>query len=318
MQLESKCPACATGNIGVHGDYGKFNTLACDHCGHMLLERSTAPSQSDDYIVANQAALQQMLKATREKEFDMAVLLAKKHVPQGSWLDIGCSYGWFLQRIQYGGYDAFGVEPSPTAFALAKEAFPGKVLNGEFPTVLRGAPGFPKDYEVMSAMDVLEHIQDPSEFLHSARNLAAHGVLLLKVPCNDGVLFRLASVLSSRRRNGLLGRLWQVDFNYPHWHYYSRRSIAQMLERHGFTVIAERTIPFSFFSTAHDRVRTYDGKREPILHHLGKTLAAYGLICLSYLLQRFDNIIVLAKPTSANASDADDLRTGGSNHKGLD
>jgi len=307
MQLKNNCPACVTGNISVHGDYGKFNTLLCDHCGHMLLERSSAPSQTDDYIVANQAALKQMLKATREIEFDKAVILAKKHVPQGSWLDIGCSYGWFMERIQHGGYESFGVEPSPTAFSSASKAFPGKVLNGEFPSVLSGATGFPKFYQIMSAMDVLEHIRDPCEFMSSANTLAAQGVLLLKVPCNDGVLFRLASALSSRNRHCLLRRLWQVDFNYPHWHYYSRRSITQTLERHGFSVIAECAIPFSFFATAHDRVRNYDGKPEPILEHAIKTLAAYGLICLSYLLQRFDNIIVLAKPSSAKASSEDGL-----------
>ena len=280
------------------GQYDKFVTLACAACGHMMLERSIEPMQHDDYVVADDAALRRMLKATRDKEFDLAVALTRQHVPRGSWLDIGCSFGWFLERIKGGGYEAFGIEPSPTAFAVAKQAFPDKVLNGEFPAVLDAVNGFPPRYAVLSAMDVLEHIQDPSPFLCAAREkLASGGMLLLKVPANEGVLFKLASMLSSARHHGILGRLWQVDFNYPHWHYYSRRSMRQMLERHGFSVVAERSIPFSFFSTAHNRVRNYDGQPEGAFNHLAKTAAAYGLILLSYLFQRFDNMLVVAEPS---------------------
>jgi SAM-dependent methyltransferase len=297
MERANECPACGADGVTMDGQYDGFATLGCRNCGHMMLERSIKPKQSDDYIVADDAALRRMLKATRDKEFDLSVALTKKHVLRGSWLDIGCSFGWFLERIKYGGYAPFGVEPSPTAFSSAEKAFPGNVLNGEFPSVLNGVEQFPLHFDVLSAMDVLEHIQDPASFLRAAhQKLASGGVLVLKVPSNDGVLFRVASKLSSRRSHGIFGRMWQIEFNYPHWHYYSKRSIRQMLDRHGFSVIADRSIPFSFFSTAHTRVRNYGEKPERIISHAAKTIAAYGLIFLSYLTGRFDNIIVVARP----------------------
>ena len=298
MTRPNSCPACSAESVRANGQYGRFTTLECENCGHMMLERSIEPAQSDDYVVADDTALRKMLKTTRDKEFDLSVRLAKKHAPAGTWLDIGCSFGWFLDRIKRGGYDIYGVEPSPTAFAAAHKAFPGRVLHGEFPLALEWAPEFPSRYAVLSTMDVLEHIQDPTPFLQAARaKLLPGGTLLLKVPSNDGVLFRLASMLSSKRRNATLGRLWQVDFNYPHWHYYSKRSIKAMLERHGFSVITVESMPFSFFSTAHDRVRNYDGKPETLFIRVIKTAAAYGLIAASYALQHFDNAVVLAKPT---------------------
>lgn len=291
------CPACRADDVHTNGQFGRFTTLACGNCGHMMLERSIEPTQSDDYVVADDFALRKMLKTTRDKEFDLSVRLTKKHVSRGAWLDIGCSFGWFLEWIRRGDYDAYGVEPSPTAFDVAIKAFPGKILNGEFPAVLEGVPEFPARYGVLSTMDVLEHIQDPLPFLQAAhKRLLPDGALLLKIPSNDGLLFRLASMLSSRQRNGILGRLWQVDFNYPHWHYYSKRSIKTMLERQGFAVIAVQSMPFSFFSTAHDRVRNYDGNREAFITRAIKTAAAYVLISASYVLQRFDNVVVLAKP----------------------
>lgn len=306
METQKTCPACHAPDVHTEAEYGTFATLACDECGHMLLERPIAPTQPDDYIVADDAALRRMLKSTRDKEFDLCIGMVKEHVHGGQWLDIGCSFGWFLDRIRAGGYESFGIEPSPTAFDFASKSSPGRVLNGEFPDTLATAQGFPPQFSVLSAMDVLEHIPDPSAFLGAAREmLTPGGALLLKVPSNDGILFRLTSKLSSPKRHATLGRLWQVDFNYPHWHYYCQESIRRMVEQHGFRIVAQRSIPFSFLSTAHDRVRNYDGKHEPLLGRAAKTIAAYLLISLSYLVRRFDNVIVVATPhTTAPATAA--------------
>lgn len=297
MMKTSSCPACSIESVSNKGFFGRFSTLECKSCGHMMLERSIEPTQPDDYVVADDLALRKMLKTTRDKEFDISVRLAKQYVPSGHWLDVGCSFGWFMEFIKRGGYDAYGVEPSPTAFEVAIKSFPGRVINGEFPQALANAPDFPSRYSILSTMDVLEHIKDPAPFLHGVRErLLPGGMLLLKVPSNDGILFRLASALSSARHNSVLGRLWQVDFNYPHWHYYSKRSIRAMLERRGLAVIAVKSMPFSFFSTAHDRIRNYNGRREGFLSLAIKTLAAYTLIAASHAFNKFDNIVVLARP----------------------
>lgn len=266
----------------------------------MLLQRESSPVEPDDYKVADGTALRQMLKSTRDREFGLAVKLTRRHVSGGNWLDIGCSYGWFLQQIDAAGFRPFGIEPSPTAFGDASALFPGRVLNGEFPAILEKADSFPESYDVLSTMDVLEHIAEPTEFLDAVRaRLAAGGVFVVKVPSNGGLLFRLFSAISSEKRNAALSRMWQVDFNYPHWHYYSPESIGSMLERHGFSVVAMRRLPFAFFSTANDRVRSYDGRQENPLIIAAKTVAAWSLVLASYMTRRFDNIIVVARKPSA-------------------
>lgn len=284
-------------------DYGRFATLRCGVCAHMLLEREQAPTEPDDYKVASNDALRRMLKSTRDEEFSRSILMVASKVRGGTWLDIGCSYGWFLDKIAQAGYTPFGVEPSPTAFAEAHSLFSGSTLNGEFPTVLEENASFPRAFDVLSTMDVLEHIQDPRTFLQAAREyLAPDGVFLIKVPSNEGLLFHLFSSISNRRHNHALSRMWQVDFNYPHWHYYSSESIRRMLAQHGFSIVSEQRLPFAFFATAVDRVRSYEAGRENLFMLAAKTVVAYALVSASYLLRRFDNIVVLAQTSEGGRS----------------
>jgi SAM-dependent methyltransferase len=263
----------------------------------MLLGRDWTPQESDDYGVADANALKRMLKSTRDREFRMALDPVQARVDSGTWLDVGCSYGWFLQQVAARGYDPFGVEPSPIAFAEAAGMFGGRVLNGEFRSALEGAAVMPRRFDVLSTMDVLEHVQDPAPFLQAAReHLAPGGTLLVKVPSNDGLLFRLLSRLATRTRNGALGRMWQVDFNYPHWHYYSPASIRAMLARNGFSTEAECRLPFAFLSTVTDRVRSYESTRESLAALMAKSAVASSLVAASYMSKRFDSLIVLARP----------------------
>ncbi|TBR11713.1 MAG: class I SAM-dependent methyltransferase, partial [Lysobacter sp.] len=244
----------------------------------MLLARKSAPTEPDDYKVASSDALRRMLKSTRDEEFRIGVELVHSHAPTGAWLDIGCSYGWFLQQIASAGYEPYGVEPSLTAWAEAQSLFGERVVNGEFPTVLANND-LPARFDVLSTMDVLEHIIDPSEFLQGVRkHCNPLAVFLVKVPSNDGLLFRLFSAISTSNRNLALSRMWQVDFNYPHWHYYSPASVRLMLAQHGFEVLTERRLPFAFFSTATDRIRSYRAGRENPLAVAAKALVAYILI----------------------------------------
>lgn len=291
-----RCPACERDGLRPQGDYGRFRTLVCSSCGHMVLDRAEVPVEPDDYRVADGAALRKMLKSTRDEEFRTCAALVSVHAREGTWLDVGCSFGWFLQQIEAKGFEPYGVEPSPTAYREAFQLFGNRVLNGEFPGVLDGISALPERFDVLSTMDVLEHIEDPRPFLEALKaRLAPGGLVLIKVPSNDGLLFRLLSAVSNSRRNAALSRLWQVDFNYPHWHYYSPVSIRSMLENAGFSVVDERRMPFAFFSTVADRVRSYEAKRESSVALLVKRAVARALVAASYSLRRFDNVVVLAR-----------------------
>jgi len=51
-------------------------------------------------------------------------------VPRGRILEVGCGYGYFLKGALDAGYDAYGIDLSPTAVEKAARQYPGRVFHG--------------------------------------------------------------------------------------------------------------------------------------------------------------------------------------------
>ena len=110
----------------------------------------------------------------------LQVLLADYLVPERlRLLDIGTNMGFFLRKCVEAGYAAEGVEPSPSLSKIAREQFGLTITNSYFE-----AAGFAKgSFDVITMIDVFEHVTNPIELLGTARQvLADDGVLAIKVP----------------------------------------------------------------------------------------------------------------------------------------
>lgn len=97
-------------------------------------------------------------------------------------LDIGCGGGVFLAmfRQHFGtNWSTYGVEPTPSFAELADRRLGGTVLNsnytsGHFPGV---------KFQLIACSQVLEHVDDPLNFLSQIRtDLADDGFLYLEIP----------------------------------------------------------------------------------------------------------------------------------------
>ena len=100
--------------------------------------------------------------------------------PPAAALEIGCSHGGFVALLRQAGFDAQGLELSPSIARLAAESFGVRVLVGpiEDQTLASGS------LDLIVAMDVVEHLVDPvSSFEHYARLLGPKGLLFLQTPC---------------------------------------------------------------------------------------------------------------------------------------
>jgi len=95
-------------------------------------------------------------------------------------LDVGCGTGFLAARMQRFGV-VEGLETAPEARALARERLgPGFVLH-EAP--LPGGLPAGASYDVVTAFDVLEHLEDPGPALAALRSaLRPGGFLLCTVP----------------------------------------------------------------------------------------------------------------------------------------
>ena len=102
-------------------------------------------------------------------------------IPKGKLFDVGCSSGNFLLLARKRGFEVYGMETSEEAVKIAKEKFGLNVVKAlsfdELPEEFKGP------YKIITAFEVLEHINNPYEFLKEIYSmLEDNGFLLLSCP----------------------------------------------------------------------------------------------------------------------------------------
>lgn len=106
--------------------------------------------------------------------------LMRHYAPKGKLLDIGLGTGFNAKAFCDQGYDVHGLEPSPDAILFAKEAVPQvAIVQSVFPSseIPSGT------YDVVTLLDVVEHLEDDSAALRDVhRILNKGGVAVITVP----------------------------------------------------------------------------------------------------------------------------------------
>lgn len=125
-------------------------------------------------------------------------------VPRARILDIGCGTGMMLRALEpYGTVQ--GIDPSPTAVSLASSQRL-MVRQGSLPHDLQGVGG---RYDLVTLLDVLEHIEDDREALSAVyRLLDSNGAVVCTVPAIPA-LWSLHDDLAHHKRRYRLYELKQ-------------------------------------------------------------------------------------------------------------
>lgn len=121
--------------------------------------------------------------------------LIRKYKSNGKLLEIGCAFGFFLQLAE-AAFETYGVDISEHAISQARQNTLHSVLQvGYFPddTLVRN---FKKHkFDIIIALDVLEHLPNPKEALSTIYELIADdGLFVFKVPnllCLQRFLYQL-------------------------------------------------------------------------------------------------------------------------------
>jgi SAM-dependent methyltransferase len=138
--------------------------------------------------------------------------------------------GFYMTEAEKRGWTATGIEPSSFASAYARDRLGLDVRTED----LYEADLPESSFDAVLMGDVLEHLTRADEALERVRQwLVPDGVLVLLLPDAGSRLARL------------LGRRWWAVVP-THVHYFTRNSIARMLDRHGFEVLHVSTHPKAF------------------------------------------------------------------------
>jgi len=138
-------------------------------------------------------------------------------------LDVGCGFGGFVALMEECGWDAEGVDPSPSVVEAATRK--GRTIRLG---TLEELPVDHGPYDAVTMFYVLEHLPDPMGALRKAANLLVPGgMLLIRIPHTTPIVRLLAPL-------GLGGGLYDPPF---HLYDFSPAVLQEMLRRTGFVDI---------------------------------------------------------------------------------
>ncbi len=167
----------------------RFDLLRCRGCGLVFVNpmpdvETVRSMYSGDYFHSDFSCGMRVgsyleTEASRVKEYRAILAAIQEFKTRGSFLEVGCAAGSFLNYVNRAGFDATGVDISDWAVNTGREQFGLDIKQGRLVEIEIKD----KSFDVIFLGDLLEHEPDPETFLRETyRILKDDGVIAIKVP----------------------------------------------------------------------------------------------------------------------------------------
>lgn len=295
-----RCASCGSDRSSVRYDFGEETIRRCAACGLLFLhplptEEDTravygeAYFQNEQFMHGDNAGLYGYVDYVAERfnkqpQFaaiarEIAGLVPRQTGRLPRLLEIGCGFGYFLDIAFEEDFEVSGLEFNPHAVERLRRKYAFPIGCGALET----APLPPQSIDAAVMFDVIEHLRDPFaslDRLHQA--LAPNGVLVLSTVDAESWTSRLIGK-----------RLEDFRRTREHLFFFSRSTIRTVLAKHGFEVLAIRSIGHTFdLGFLLERLTLYN---EPIFRGLRRAVTAVGLGSMQIYLNPFTKMIVFAR-----------------------
>lgn len=198
----SKCKIC-DGPTALKYDLKGYNVLTCSECGFHFIDYLDDVNAVDPHI--NTQALtpemeetithffhHNMERATTDVDLIFKYLGNRQEIKM---LDVGCGGGLILHLCEKKGAEVFGIEFQDSFAAYCKKMYG---LENIYKIPLEDSfwqDNYRNSFDVITFMDVVEHVNSPLDTLRSAVNLLKPGgILLLSTPCRDTFYHRFGEI----------------------------------------------------------------------------------------------------------------------------
>lgn len=242
-KTERPCVACGSTKARPLGVKNEFDVVVCVECDSVYTPYSPWYTSAHFYtgFYLNRDELSPPAFINQRLEEITAEFSGFRD--NNRLLDIGCGAGNLLQAARKHGWDAQGLEVSAGAVkhvrGLGFEVFEGELQDAAFPS---------QHFDVITAVELLEHLVDPKPLLHEvARILRPGGLFWTTTPHARG--------LSGR----LLGLNWRCVWPPEHLQLFSIRGLTKLLRDAGFRQL---------------RIKTTGGNPIEIFHAMGAAKSA--------------------------------------------
>jgi SAM-dependent methyltransferase len=196
------CPSCYSRNIQLIGEIPAADRFAgrelsvlldggrlykCEVC-HLYFRYPRLSKNELDELYKNGSKQHWELKSELRNDWEVAAAWIRKNLGLGEKiLDVGCSAGGFLEFLG-NGYGRFGIEINEGAreIARAKEIV---IVGNDFDDLNKMIG----KYDAVTAMDIIEHVQDPYLFLVKlSRVVREGGVIIVSSGDTESLSWRMA------------------------------------------------------------------------------------------------------------------------------
>ena len=237
--LSPPCMICGARTVPLYSK-AHHQFFKCRACG-FVAGRSTSNANLAQAFDEYEPAYRQYLAATPADAANHAALLAwierfvRVDDPAISVLDVGAGSGKFLRYIRANRRCVTaGIEPSEALFSAFDLGQLG-VVNSALPLF---AGAVPDQFDVVTAIDVIEHVEDPVEFAMCLRTITKPGgFVFLSTPDTGSLTARL------------MGRHWH-HYNRYHLSLFNMSTLGRLAEAAGFVVAASghhgKQVPLSY------------------------------------------------------------------------
>jgi len=229
-----KCPLCDNMHFSPIDSERGLNIVKCKNCD-LIYTNPRAINAQENYFgnaetFYNEAALifKGKKKHHRDRNYEYELKKIKKIKPEGNLLDIGTNMGFFLRKATEFGYITEGVEPSPALSQIAREKWKLNIHT----TFLEKA-NLPKGkFDIITMIDVFEHVTNPKELLTKCNELLKDdGIIAIKVPNGDYNYFKMKLAKLAGKNSGM--DIWDC---YEHVIHYTPKTFKQLIESCGFSL----------------------------------------------------------------------------------
>jgi len=233
-QVSRDCPVCGGEDAHPHLQKGELCLVRCSKCA--MIYANPVPAQFASGAHYDRLGADYYLSPAKlesdyaEVRFERELRRFRQHCAAGAVLDVGCSSGAFLYRLNQrfpGCYQVLGTDVSGAPLDYA-ESRGVPVMRGEFPA----QPFAEKKFDAVTFWAVLEHLLEPKRFVEKAWSiLRPGGLCFVLVPNMKSLAVR---VLGARYR-----------YIYPqHLNYFTSTTLRRLVETR-FSVIDVRPTHFN-------------------------------------------------------------------------
>lgn len=231
------CPLCGSVNSSIIHIHKPFQVVQCNNCNLSYLNPRLKESVMDKIYegeryfsggdMTGYSDYTSQAKSLRITFRKFLTELRRLGLASGKLLEVGCGYGYFLDEARDFFPYLFGSELSSEAANLARKLEAGTIWTGDVSSL----PLEWNSFDIIVAINVIEHVYAPLHFLISLRQkLRSGGRIVLATP-DFGSLWPK-----------ILGSKWP-SFKIPeHVVFYNKKTLGLLLEKAGFGDIRE--IPF--------------------------------------------------------------------------